>query len=253
MYFTRDPVIETVITSRDGYKLTVRNSKHFSQDPFIVEALEVISLGNTCFFRNCDRSKPFVVPASDYEVLEVRDAKINLKAVGLDKGVKIAGGREALIKLSKPVASTNEEVKDVDTSSTKEDKDSNSSKPWKEKKRGRKKANKDIVEVNGASTEMIDTVKEEVLLDEEQVDNKKFSLIPPPTKLISEVLSVEEVSSDAVEDGSVNVATNESDVDLNESLEALEKEGYDIMASFLDPEEVQEFPIDSEAGSDLDK
>lgn len=45
MYFTRDPVIETVITSREGYKLSIRNSKHLSQDPFVVEAIEVIRLG----------------------------------------------------------------------------------------------------------------------------------------------------------------------------------------------------------------
>ncbi|EPP28779.1 hypothetical protein CP082626L3_0293A, partial [Chlamydia psittaci 08-2626_L3] len=73
MYFTRDPVIETVITSREGYKLSIRNTKQLSQDPFVVEAVEVISLGNTCFFRNCDHSKPFIVPAGDYEVMEVRD------------------------------------------------------------------------------------------------------------------------------------------------------------------------------------
>lgn len=59
MYFTRDPVIETVITSREGYKLSIRNSKHLSQDPFVVEAIEVICLGGTSFFRNCDHCKPF--------------------------------------------------------------------------------------------------------------------------------------------------------------------------------------------------
>ena len=101
MYFTRDPVIETVITSREGYKLSIRNSKHLSQDPFVVEAIEVICLGGTSFFRNCDHCKPFLVPAADYEITEVRDAKINLKAVGLDRGVKIVGGRDALLKMPK--------------------------------------------------------------------------------------------------------------------------------------------------------
>lgn len=115
MYFTRDPVIETVITSREGYKLSIRNTKQLSQDPFVVEAVEVISLGNTCFFRNCDHSKPFIVPAGDYEVMEVRDTKINLKAVGLDRGIKIAGGREALIKLPKaaPVAVVEENTSET--------------------------------------------------------------------------------------------------------------------------------------------
>ncbi|SYX08608.1 hypothetical protein C834K_0124 [Chlamydia poikilotherma] len=253
MYFTRDPVIETVITSREGYKLSVRNTKHLSQDPFVVEAVEVISLGNTCFFRNCDHSKPFIVPAGDYEVMEIRDTKINLKAVGLDRGIKIAGGREALIKLPKaaPVAvveeSSSETVVAVESSSsetsttsasshstTKKEKKERKGDKWKEKKKqGRKKTNKEVSEVAGSSQEIIDAVTEELWEESQESklsEQKKFSLLPPPAKLISEIIS------QAVSDPTVTSA------DLDESLQALVTESSEVINALLSGDQTIIFP-----------
>ncbi|BAE81661.1 hypothetical protein CF0889 [Chlamydia felis Fe/C-56] len=251
MYFTRDPVIETVITSREGYKLSVRNTKHLSQDPFVVEAVEVISLGNTCFFRNCDHSKPFIVPAGDYEVMEIRDTKINLKAVGLDRGIKIAGGREALIKLPKaaPVTVVEEgssETVAVETSSSetpstsasypaarKEKKERKGDK-WKEKKKqGRKKASKEVSEVAGDSQEIINAVTEEFWEESQEnklSEQKKFSLLPPPAKLISEIISQ-----------SVSDPT-ETSADLDESLQALVAESSDVINALLSGDQSLIFP-----------
>lgn len=256
MYFTREPVIETVITSREGYKLSVRNTKHFSQDPFIVEAIEVVSLGRICFFRNCDQSKPFMVPAGDYEVMEIRDAKINLKAIGLDRGIKIAGGREALIKLTKSsstAASSNsvnsgtvEEVA-VDAGAPsfnagkkekkegRKDKDFHKgSESWKEKKRHSSRKNiKEISEVVDSSQEMLGSVTEEGWegSSENPANEKKFSLLPPPSKLISEVIS------QAVED-----TTTVSSADLNESLQALVQESDEVISALLSTNDVAHFP-----------
>ncbi|WP_100934513.1 GrgA family transcription factor [Candidatus Chlamydia corallus] len=247
MYFTRDPVIETVITSREGYKLSVRNTKHLSQDPFMVEAIEVISLGNICFFRNCDHSKPFLVPAGDYEVMEVRDTKINLKAVGLDRGVKIAGGREALIKLTKStpqpfidekLADSPEEGTEPAPPSKKEKKetrkDSFKGEKWKEKKKlSRRRNHKEIAEVAGASQEILDTVKEELWEESQEneiVEQKKFSLLPPPAKLISEVIS------QTVVDPIVTSA------DLNESLQALVRESSEVINALLSADDAMHFP-----------
>lgn len=98
MDFTREPVIETVITPKEGCKLVVRNSKGVGQEEYFVDAVEVITFGQAIFFRSLERPKPFVVPASDYEVLEVREARIVLKNVGLDRSIKIGGGREALLR-----------------------------------------------------------------------------------------------------------------------------------------------------------
>ncbi|WP_284441466.1 GrgA family transcription factor [Chlamydia gallinacea] len=242
MYFTRDPVIETVITSREGYKLSVRNTKHLSQDPFVVEAVEVISLGNTCFFRNCDHSKPFIVPAADYEVMEIRDTKINLKAVGLDRGIKIAGGREALIKLPKaaPVVTIDESSSEVveeavELPSTplhnnprKEKKERKGDK-WKEKKKQcRRKSSKET----GTSDVVEDTYDE--LSSEEPQENtisepkargqKKFALLPPPPKLISEIISPIATDSDVIA------------ADLDESLQVLAT-NPEVIDSLLSDEE----------------
>ncbi|MEF9496692.1 GrgA family transcription factor [Chlamydia sp. 04-14] len=260
MYFTRDPVIETVITSREGYKLSVRNTKHLSQDPFVVEAVEVISLGNTCFFRNCDHSKPFIVPAGDYEVMEIRDTKINLKAVGLDRGIKIAGGREALIKLPKaaPVAvveeSSSETVVTAESSSsetsttpasshstTRKEKKERKGDKWKEKKKqGRKKTNKEVSEVAGSSQEIIDAVTEELWEESQEnklSEQKKFSLLPPPAKLISEIIS------QAVSDPTVTSA------DLDESLQALVTESSEVINALLSGDQTVIFPEEEMEGA----
>ncbi|MBS0656174.1 MAG: hypothetical protein JSR46_10380 [Verrucomicrobia bacterium] len=79
MDFTREPIIETVITPREGHRLVVRSSKSATQEEHFVDALEVVSFGNALFFRCIERPKPFIVPVADYEVLEVREPRIVLK------------------------------------------------------------------------------------------------------------------------------------------------------------------------------
>lgn len=252
MYFTREPVIETVITSREGYKLSVRNTKHLSQDPFVVEAVEVVCLGNTCFFRNCDHSKPFVVPAGDYEIMEVRDAKINLKAVGLERGVKIAGGRDALLKAPSITADKeleqNEEaevVAPVQTSSAgKKEKKKEFSKndKWKEKKKQLRRK-KDLSDAVNSSLEVMDVVQDET---EEcavapSVEEKKFVLLPPPDKLISEVFS----QTEQEEEPDTFVSA-----DLDESIQSLMHESIDVIESLLSEEEDETVPVMFEEDQD---
>jgi len=93
--FTREPIIETVITPKEGCKLVVRSSKSNGQEEHFVDAVEVVSFGHSFFFRSLERPKTFLVPATDYEILEVREARMVLKNVGIDRTIKIAGGREA--------------------------------------------------------------------------------------------------------------------------------------------------------------
>lgn len=94
MDFTREPIIETIITPREGFKLVVRNSKGIGQEEYFVEAVEIVSFGQALFFRSLERPKCFMVPVSDYELLEAREARMVLKNVGMDSTIKIAGGRE---------------------------------------------------------------------------------------------------------------------------------------------------------------
>lgn len=94
MDFTREPIIETVITPKEGFKLVVRSSKSTAQEEYFVDSVEVVSFGYSFFFRSMERPKSFLVPVCDYEVLEVREARMVLKNVGIDKAIKIGGGRE---------------------------------------------------------------------------------------------------------------------------------------------------------------
>jgi hypothetical protein len=96
--FTREPVIESVITPKEGFILAVRSSKGAGQEEYFVDAIELVSFGNALFFRSLERPKNFLLPVSDYEVLEVREARLVLKNVGLDRSIKIAGGREGAMR-----------------------------------------------------------------------------------------------------------------------------------------------------------
>lgn len=90
MNFTREPIIETVITPREGCKLLIRNSKGGTQEEYSVEAVEVISFGHSLFFRSLERTKAFLVPVSDYEIFEVKEARVPLKSPGIDRSIKIS-------------------------------------------------------------------------------------------------------------------------------------------------------------------
>ena len=79
MDFTRQPIVESIITPREGFRLVVRSSKSMGQEEHFVDALEVVTFGGGLFFRSSERPKPFLIPASDYEVVEVREQRLVLK------------------------------------------------------------------------------------------------------------------------------------------------------------------------------
>lgn len=93
MNFTREPIIETIITPRDGCKLTIRNSKGGSQEEYFVDAIEVVSFGQSMFFRSQERPKSFLLPVTDYEVVEAKETRVVLKNAPLEGSIKIGGGK----------------------------------------------------------------------------------------------------------------------------------------------------------------
>lgn len=96
MDFTREPIIETIVTPKEGCKLVVRSSRGTGQEEYFVDAVEVVSFGHSFFFRSVERPKPFLLPATDYEIVEVREARMVLKNAGPGRSsIKIGGGREA--------------------------------------------------------------------------------------------------------------------------------------------------------------
>ncbi|NGX61532.1 MAG: hypothetical protein K940chlam9_01019 [Chlamydiae bacterium] len=173
MNFTRDPLIETVITPKEGFKLVIRSSKGGAQEEFFVDSVEVISFGKHCFYRSLEKPKSFVVPVGDYEILEVREARMILKTPTLEKGIKIAGGKEKGAKTEAPLV-------EVEAAAKEQQKEKR-----REKRRTRKRKEK---------------VEEEVSLDVEapiEIE-KRPSLIPPPPTLIRE--KKEEKSARSSED-----------------------------------------------------
>jgi hypothetical protein len=94
VHFTREPIVETIITPKEGYKLSIKSSKGESREEYLVDAVEVISFGQTFFYRSLERPKSFLVPVSDYEVSEVKELRLVVKNPSIEKSIKIAGGKE---------------------------------------------------------------------------------------------------------------------------------------------------------------
>ena len=94
MNFTREPIIETIITPREGYRLIVRSTKHASDEEFTVDAVEVVSFGSALFYRSLEKPHPFLLPVADYQVVEGKESRVVLKNAQFERTIKIGGGRE---------------------------------------------------------------------------------------------------------------------------------------------------------------
>ena len=82
------------------------------QEEHFVGAIEVVTFGAASFFRSLERPKPFIVPVTDYEVIEVREQRLVLKAKMPDGGsVKIGHGHEEQKK--EPSKNEGEEKEEV--------------------------------------------------------------------------------------------------------------------------------------------
>ncbi len=57
--------------------------------------LKLSHLGTPSFSAHLERPKSFLVPVSDYEILELKETRMVLKNVSTERSIKIGGGREA--------------------------------------------------------------------------------------------------------------------------------------------------------------
>jgi len=140
--FTREPIIETIISAKDGYKLSLRSTKNVGQEEYLVDAIEVVSFGGTFFYRSKERPKAFFLPASDYEVLEVRETRLLVKQPSIDKSIKIGGGKES----SKTSKSSQESKTDVKGASCGKTQEKTSEQPQEKKKNRRQKKSSEQAE-----------------------------------------------------------------------------------------------------------
>lgn len=163
MDFTREPLVETVITPKEGFKLIIRASSGASEEEYSVGAVEVVAFGNCYFFRSLEKPKAFLLPMTEYEVVEARETRTVLKKPKIEKAIKIGGGKKATSKK----ASSEEEPKEEQP-----------------KKKERKRSRKRSAKTDEAPKE------EEAAADGEQKEASppppRRTLLPPPTSLISE-------------------------------------------------------------------
>ena len=218
MNFTREPIIETIISPKEGCKLLVRTSKSVAgAEEYYVDAVEVVSFGPAFFFRSMERPKAFLVPVSDYEVLEVKETRVALKNVSHERNIKIGGGRgeapqrhsnreqqerdrdrEREREREPVVASADEDQQPVAEEAGMED--ATGARMDKRRDRRRRRHRRPEGEQEWTDRRQAEESKPQPegeqkaqgggAEDETKVSSQMFSaLIPPPTKLISETIS----------------------------------------------------------------
>lgn len=205
MDFTRQPIIESIITPKEGCKLVVRSSKGVAQEEFFVDSLEVVSFSNFLFYRSMERPKCFIVPVSDYEVLEVRETRMVLKNVGVDRTIKIGGGRVKADaaqerERSEPSAASEEEGASKPKADAKGGDKKRERRRHGRRRRGRDEGARGEEETAQGSSQgvLTEEANEPVPLPQprqfEDEDERReapapfSSILPPPSRLISETL-----------------------------------------------------------------
>lgn len=209
MDFTREPIIETVITPKEGCTLAIRSSKGVGQEEFFVDAVEMVSFGDALFFRSQERPKSFLLPVTDYEILEVREARLVLKNVGLDRSIKIGGGREAPMRTAKPqqaekgdtAAPEPATIRSDTTASTDAQAEVKLDKKRDRRRNSRRKRGRDEVQLkDGEQSEEGEgtTTEPTSPIEGAEIDTSAItaplpavfsSLLPPPATLISETIA----------------------------------------------------------------
>jgi hypothetical protein len=176
--FTREPIIETIITPKEGCKLLIRNSKvSGNEESYLVDAVEVVTFGLSFFFRSLERPKSFLVPVHDYEVVEVKETRLALKNVSMERSIKIGGGKAAPKVEQRPAQE--------DTSEESQDK---VDKKRERRRHRRRKGTDDKFPQETKEATPTDESKKggDMQKDETKVSSPSISrLIPPPTTLIT--------------------------------------------------------------------
>ncbi len=203
MNFTREPIIETIITPKDGCKLLVKSSKNEGQEEYTVDAVEVVSFGQALFFRSTENPKSFLVPVGDYEVVETKEARVVLKNASFERTIKIGGGREAPIRRE---AAAKQEEESTTPEDEKEGGQQFDRKRDRRRHRSRRRPSdeRDLSPSNSpeeTKSQDAELPVEEASLPkpkEEKNPNHFTSLIPPPKTLISDsIKKYKEMQSEA--------------------------------------------------------
>ena len=169
--FTREPLVETVVTPKEGYKLLIRPISGNQQEEYSVISVEVVSFGSCFFFRSKEKPKAFLLPMTEYEVIETRETRTVLKKPQMEKPIKIGGGKKVSTKATKTKEQEKQEESEEETPKEEPKK--------RERKRSRKRRTKSDKDSEPKEESSEDAGKEEK-------PPVRRTLLPPPTSLISE-------------------------------------------------------------------
>jgi len=219
--FTREPIIETIITPREGHRLVVRNTKSSGQEEFIVDALEVITFGKASFFRNRERPKSFVVPVSDYEIVEVRDPRVGLKVASFESTLKSTSVRPKP-KEEKPEVEAEEKVVEKKRKKNNRRKKKEESKPKAEEQ----------AELVQKVEEQVESVQEEESKSAEE-GRSSGQLLPPPPLLIKD--EIERLRQSEQYKGAFYI--QEQEEEATEADDELSIPSLDLQETYTEPEE----------------
>ncbi len=259
MNFTREPIIETIISAKDGYKLSIKNSKNLEREEYTVDAVEVVSFGGSFFYRSQEYPKIFFLPTNDYEIIEVRENRLLIKQPSLEKSIKIGAGKDVIqqVKVDKSLIDKQLADKPAVDKSEKEQKkvvkpaedgleeQKDQSKSERKRHRRTKRARTDI---NVATS--VDIAQQPQIKSDEQKETPSFSmesmaLLQPPSSLIFESLQKykkrEELSlaSEVLED-----LTAHENLTVKEKIVFQQEKDIDIKEQLLDNNDL--FNIDDE-------
>ena len=196
MDFTREPIIETVITPKEGCKLVIRSSRGAGQEEFFVDAVEVVSFGQSFFFRSMERPKSFIVPVTDYEVLEVRETRMVLKSVHVEKSVKPASHVRSAKEITekKGVKKAPEPTNDSPVVEPKPEK-----KREKRRSSRRRRLREEKATTGEEKASLVDTEDSEPISSQQEIQLEEVAMkevpppfsaiLPPPDTLIAETIS----------------------------------------------------------------
>jgi hypothetical protein len=193
VHFTREPIIETIITPREGYKLLIKGSKSGSTEEYQVDAVEVISFGHCFFFRSMEKPRSFLLPITDYEIVEVKEVRMTLKHLVPERTIKIGGGKEsrsasdipAEPALMEPPAPTPAQIE----AKAIEEENAPQTEIRSERRRERRRLNKRRRLEERIKEENREEEKEEAPGSPSESKPLFGSLLPPPPLLISETMS----------------------------------------------------------------
>lgn len=191
MDFTRQPIIESIITPREGHKLVIRSSKSSGQEEHFVESVEVVTLGHQLFFRSLERPRPFIVPSNDYEVVEVREARVALKNVGAERPIRtqpVKMVKEPAVEQKQQQQQRQEAAPEPETAAAPSDK-------RRDRRRGNRRRDREepMNEAKSAAAPAGENGAAAIVAaastEEAKAPPPRKTLLPPPPTLISETLA----------------------------------------------------------------